>query len=97
MRRMVADPELPSDEYSHPLTCPYLSSKTVCLGSLCQQLGQSSALFVTQARWRSRRRLVSQGLRPFLSGTLHPLAYGPFTNPQGLGYLRLFPASLFQL
>jgi hypothetical protein len=40
---------------------------------------------------------VSQGFRPFLSGTLHPLAYGPFTNPEGLGYLRLFPASLLQL
>ena len=41
--------------------------------------------------------LVSQGFRPFLCGTLHPLAYGSFTNPKGLGYLRLFPASLFQL
>jgi hypothetical protein len=40
---------------------------------------------------------VSQGLCPLLCGTLHPLAYGPFSYPQGLGYLRLFPASLFQL
>jgi hypothetical protein len=28
---MVADPELPSDHYSYPLTCPYLSSKAVRL------------------------------------------------------------------
>jgi hypothetical protein len=41
--------------------------------------------------------LVSQGFRSLLCGTLHPLAKGTFTNPQGLGYLRLFPASLFQL
>jgi hypothetical protein len=38
---------------------------------------------------------VSQGLCPFFSGTLHPLAYGPFSYPQGLGYLRLFQPRSF--
>jgi hypothetical protein len=38
---------------------------------------------------------VFQGFHSLLYGTLHPLAYGTFTNPQGVGYLRLFPAPLF--
>jgi hypothetical protein len=67
------------------------------LGSLCQKLGQFGALSVAEARCRSGRRLVSQAFHSLLSGTLHPLAYGPFRDPQSIGYLRLFPALLFEL
>ena len=97
MRGVVANPELPSDHYGYPLTCPYLSPKSMRFGPLGQQLGQSSTLVLAEARCRSGRRLVSQGLHALFSGTLHPLANGTFTNPQGVGYLCLFPALLFQL
>jgi hypothetical protein len=69
----------------------------VCLGSLCQKLGQSDALLLAQAGRRSGGRLVSQTFHSLLSGTLHPLANCPFTDSQGIGYLRLFPALLFEL
>ena len=36
MRGVVAEPKLPSDHYGYPLAGPYLSPKTVCLGSLGQ-------------------------------------------------------------
>jgi hypothetical protein len=94
---MVADSELFSDHYSHPLTGPYISPKTMRLGSLSQKLRQPRSLIFPKTRRCTRRRLVSQGLHTLFSGTLHPLAYGPFRNSQGLGYLRLFPALLFQL
>src|SRR5215217_3630572 len=97
MSRVVADPELSSDHRSYPLTGPYLSPKTMRLGSLGQELGQFSALVLAETRCRSGRRLVSQAFHSLLSGTLHPLAVGPFRDPQSFGYLRLFPASLFQL
>src|SRR5215204_3604647 len=92
--RIVADPKLPSDHYSHSLTGPYISSKPVRLSSLSQKLRQPRSLIFTQTRRCARRRLVSQVFHTLFSGTLHPLAYGPFTNPQSGGYLRLFPASL---
>src|SRR5215204_5879228 len=38
--RMVADPELPSDHYSHSLARPRFSPKAVSLGSPLQKLGQ---------------------------------------------------------
>ena len=94
---MIADPELPSDHLRHPLTRPYISSKAVRLGSLSHKLGQPRSLIFTQTWRRARRRLVSQGLHTLFPGTLHPLAYGSFTNPQSVGYLRLFPALLLQL
>jgi hypothetical protein len=60
--RMIADPKLPSDHYSHSLTRPYISSKPVRLSSLSQKLRQPRSLIFTQT-WRcARRRLVSQGL-----------------------------------
>jgi hypothetical protein len=97
MSRMVADPELFADRYSHPLARPYIPSKTMRLGSLCQKPGQSSSLVLAEARYRSGRGLVSQAFHSFLSGTPHPLAYGPFGYPQSIRYLRLFPALLFEL
>jgi hypothetical protein len=97
MSWMVADPKLFADHYSYSLARPYIPSKTVCLGSLCQKLGQFGALLLAQARCCPGRRLVSQAFHPLLSGTLHPLADGPFRDPQSVGYLRLFPALLFEL
>src|SRR5215203_6958394 len=58
MRRMVDNPELFADHYSYPLTCPYLSPKTMRLGSLCQELGQFSALLLAETRCRSRGGLT---------------------------------------
>src|SRR5215211_6039982 len=92
--RMIADPKLPSDHHSHSLTRPYISSKPVRLSSLSQKLRQPRSLNFTQTRRSARRRLVSQGLHALFSGTLHPLANRSFTNPQSVGYVRLFPAPL---
>jgi hypothetical protein len=94
MSRMIADPKLPSDHYSHPLTRPRFSPKAMSLGSLCQKLGYPGALIFTQAGCRSRWRVVSQAFHSLLSGALHPLTYGPFSYPESLGYMFLFPALL---
>src|SRR5215204_6097538 len=80
--RMIADPKLPSDHYSHSLSRPYISSKPVRLSSLSQKLIQRRSLIFTQTRRCARRRLVSQGFHAPFSGTLHPLAYGSFANPR---------------
>jgi hypothetical protein len=42
-------------------------------------------------------RLVSQGLHALFCGTLHPLAYCSFGDPQSVGYVRLFVALFLQL
>jgi|SRR5215203_6003360 hypothetical protein len=56
--RMIADPKLPSDHYSHSLTRPYICSKPVRLSSLSQKLRQPRSLIFTQT-WRcARRRLL---------------------------------------
>jgi hypothetical protein len=94
VRWVVADPELPADHFGYPSARPYLSPKAVRWGSPLQELGHLGALLFAQARCRSGRRLVPQAFHTFLSGTLHPLAYGPFGYSQGIGYLRLFPAPL---
>jgi hypothetical protein len=97
MSRVVADPKFSPNHLCHPLTRPQLSSKAVSLSSLSHKLGQFRSLIFTQT-WRcARRRLVSQGLHALLPGTLHPLAYCSFTNPQSVGYLRLLPALFLQL
>src|SRR5215217_6343431 len=85
--RMIADPKLPSDHLSHSLTRPYISSKPVRLSALSQKLRQPPrSLIFTKTRRRARRRLVPQAFRTLFSGTLHPLAYGSFANPQSVGY-----------
>jgi hypothetical protein len=53
MSRVVADPELSSDHYGHPLARPYLSPKAVSLGSPLQQFGHFGALLLAQAGPRS--------------------------------------------
>jgi hypothetical protein len=58
MSGVVTDPKLFADHYSHPLARPYLSPKTMGLGSLCQELGQSSALILAEAGCRSRSGLA---------------------------------------
>src|SRR5215213_5668797 len=47
--RMVAHPELFADHRSHPLARPYLSPKTMRLGSPGQELGQCSARLLAEA------------------------------------------------
>jgi hypothetical protein len=39
MGRMVANPKLSSDRYSHSLACPHFSPKAMSLGSLFQKFG----------------------------------------------------------
>src|SRR5215218_6551483 len=56
--RMVADPELPSDHYSHSLARPRFSPKAVSLGSPLQKLGQFRPLLLAQARRCSRGGLA---------------------------------------
>src|SRR5215204_4714850 len=56
MSRVVADPKLFADHYSHPLTGPHISSKAVSLGSPFQKLGHFGALLIAQARPCSRGR-----------------------------------------
>ena len=58
MRRMVAHPKLSSDHFGYPRARPYLSPKTVRLGSPLQKLGHLGALLLAQARWRSGSRLA---------------------------------------
>jgi hypothetical protein len=94
MSRMIADSKLPSDHYGHSLTRPRFSPKAVSLGSLCQKLGYPGALIFAQEGCRSGWRPVPQAFHPLLSGTLHPLADGPFTYPESFGYLLLFSALL---
>src|SRR4051794_23980404 len=96
--RMVADSKLFSDHLSYPLTCPHLSSKTMRWCSLSQKSRQFGAIFLAQTGWCSgRRRVCLQAFHSLLFGALHPLTYGPFRNPQSIGYLRLFPTPLFEL
>jgi hypothetical protein len=94
MSRMIADSKLPSDHYGHSLARPRFCPKAVSLGSLCQKLGYPGALIFAQAGCRSGRRLVSQAFHSLLCGALHPLADRPFSYPESLGYLLLFPALL---
>jgi hypothetical protein len=54
MSRVVADPKLFADHYSHPLTGPHISPKAVSLSSLLQKLGHLGALLLAQARPCSR-------------------------------------------
>ena len=97
MSWMVSDPKFSPNHLRHPLTRPHLSSKPVCLSPLSHKLGQFRSLIFTQT-WRcARRRLVSQGLHPLFPGTLHPLAYCSFGDPQSVGYLGLLPALFLQL
>src|ERR671912_596483 len=92
MSWMVSDPKFSPNHLRHPLTRPHLSSKPVCLSSLSHKLGQPRSLLFTQTWRRARRRLVSQGLHTLFPGTLHPLAYGSFGDPQSVGYLDLLLA-----
>src|SRR5215203_2359097 len=96
--RMVAHPELlpPDHLRHHPLARPRLSSKAVRLGgSSRRKLGRFGALWLAQAGRRPGRRLVphkpstpSSSLARFTSTGF----YGPFRDPQGVGYLRSFPS-----
>src|SRR5918993_414163 len=56
MSRVVADPKLFADHYSHPLTGPYFSPKAVSLSSLRKKLGHLGALLLAQAGPCSRGR-----------------------------------------
>jgi hypothetical protein len=94
MSRMIADSKLFADHYSPPLTRPRFSPKAVSLGSLCQKLRYPGTLIFAQAGCRSGWRVVSQAFYSLFSGALHPLAYGPFSYTESLGYLLLFPALL---
>src|SRR5215217_8238883 len=97
MSRVVADPELPSDHYSHPLALPYLSPKAVDLGSPFQKLGHLGTLLLAQARPCSRSGSAPQSLySSAIASPLHPLAYRPLADAKGLGYALLGPPLLFE-
>jgi hypothetical protein len=92
---VLENTKLFSDHLGHPLTRPYISSKTVRWCSLGQKLGQFGLLFLAQARWRSGSNPTLQALHTAFASPLHPLAYGSFGDAQSIGYLLLVPSSLF--
>jgi transposase len=93
--RVVDDAKLFSDHLSHPLTRLYISSKTVRWCSLGQQLGQSGAFFLAQARRRPGSNPALQALHAAFASALDPLAYGSFGYAQSIGYLLLVPSLFF--
>jgi hypothetical protein len=48
VRRVVDNPKLLSDHFSHPLARPHIPPKTVRFGSSCQKLGQFGALLLAE-------------------------------------------------
>src|SRR5215208_8011591 len=93
---MVSDPKFSPNHLRHPLTRPHLSSKTVRLGSLGQQIGQLGKPFLAQA---GRCPRSNPALQTFdssaVASPLHPLAHRSLAHAQGVGYLLLGPAFLF--
>src|SRR5215208_1527059 len=96
MRRVVAHTEFFAYHFGHPLTRPYVSSKTVRRCSSDQKLGQSGALFFADAGRRPGSDPAPQALDALFTPPLHPLAYGSLAHAQSLGYLLLVPPLSFE-
>jgi hypothetical protein len=81
MGGMRADPEPIQDQSSHPRCGPDLTAKAEGFGPFAQFVGQLRQLLFGQFRGRSRRRLMSQGLRALRSRLFEPLAHCSLADP----------------
>src|SRR5688572_13952840 len=94
---VVCDRELATDDLTDACTSPDLAPKTVCLGSVCQELWNHLQLVWSQLWCRPEMGAGTQGFFSFLGHARHPLADRAFGHLQSFGNLVVCPAVALEI
>jgi hypothetical protein len=97
MGQMGGDATLQANDDGDPTPGPYIAPNPRGGRATREEFGQAGEWLACQAACRTRWRVMSERLGPLVAGTGHPLAHGPFADPERLGHATLGPAFLLEM